>query len=42
MATDEMTTAANSRTHRPETDELTRHLWLALAKSYGQRVRIFP
>ena len=42
MATDEMTTAASSRTHQRETDELTRHLWLVLAKSYGQPVRVFP
>jgi hypothetical protein len=42
MATDERTTAASRRTHRPETDELTRHLWLVMAKSYGQPVRIFP
>jgi hypothetical protein len=42
MATDEMTTAASSRTHRRETDELTRHVWLAVARSYGQPVRVFP
>lgn len=42
MATNEMTTTAHSRAHRRETDELTRHLWLALAKSYGQPVRVFP
>jgi len=42
MATDGTTTTASRRSHRPETDELTRHLWLVMAKSYGQPVRIFP
>ncbi|MGH9036176.1 MAG: hypothetical protein ACRD0O_10455 [Acidimicrobiia bacterium] len=42
MATDEMTTARVNRPHRRETEELTRHLWLAVARSYGQPVRVFP
>lgn len=42
MATDEMITTRVNRTHRPETDELTRYLYLVQAKSYGQPVRIFP
>lgn len=42
MATDEMTTARVNRRHPRETEELTRHLWLVLAKNYGQPVRVFP